>query len=266
MKTVDRRIAQRRRSVSEDRARHRLRRLLGLLMLAALLGLGVWALRSPLLSIREISVVGVQQSSPQSAVSAVGLETGTPTISVDGAALQRALMLDPWIDDATVTVSWPGRVEIDIREHIPIAYVAGSEGDWLWATADGHAVATVAEPPREAPVVEISSAGRAGDTITDAAILGGLEFFGALPPELASEATVVLEGEELWARVVGYDVRLGRPAEMTAKAVALEALLAAEVAPGASLDLIAPRRPAVANSQRQPEGEAKGSDTVQVVD
>jgi len=52
---------------------------------------------------------------------------------------------------------------------------------------------------------------------------------------------------------------------MAAKALALEALLATDLAPGATLDLIAPRRPAVANAQRQPEGEVKSSDTVQVV-
>lgn len=265
MKTIDSRIAQRRRSVSEDRARHRLRRLLGLLLLAALVGLGAWALRSPLLSIREISVVGAEQSSPQSAIDAVGLETGTPTISVDAGALERALVLDPWIDEAAVTVSWPGRVEIDIQEHRPVAFVATGDA-WLWATGAGHAVAEVAVLPEGAAVIDIVAAVAAGEAIADAATLGALEFVGALPPELAFGTEVAIDGGELRARIDGYDVRLGRPADMTAKALALEALLATEPTPGASIDLIAPRRPAVANSQRQPEGEAKSSDTVQVVD
>lgn len=265
MKTIDNRIAQRRRSVSEDRARHRLRRLLALLLLGALIGLAAWALRSPLLSIRDISVVGAQYSSPQSAIDTVGLRTGTPTISIDAGALERALVLDPWIDEAIVTVSWPGRVEIDIREHLPVAYVA-TGGGWLWATDDGHAVADVTALPEGAAAIDIAAEIEAGESIVDAATLGALEFVGALPPELALGAHVAFEGGELRARIDGHEVRLGRPVDMAAKALALEALLATDLTPGTSIDLIAPRRPAVADSQRQPQGEAKSSDTVQVVD
>lgn len=265
MKTMDDRIASRRRSVSEDRARRRLRRLLGLLLLGALIGLAAWALRSPLLSIREVTVVGDQYSSPQRAIDAVGLEIGTPTISVDAAALERALVVDPWVDEATVTVSWPGRVEIEIEEHRPVAYVAAGDG-WWWATGAGHVVAQVPDRPEGAATVDIVAEGAVGTAIVDAATVGALEFLGALPPGLAASASVAAESEGLWAEVAGYRVRLGRPVEMAAKALALEALLATDLASGATLDLIAPRRPAVANAQRQPEGESKSSDTVQVVD
>lgn len=265
MKTMDSRIASRRRRVSEDQARRRLRRLLGLLLLAAVVGLGAWALRSPLLSIRQISVVGDQSSSPQSAIDAVGLEIGTPTISVDAAALERALLLDPWIEGAVVTVSWPGRVEIDIREHRPIAYLPAADG-WLWATGDGHVVNQVAALPEGAATVDIAADVGVGASVADARTVGALEFLGALPPQLASSTRVTAEGGSLWAEVGGHHVRLGRPREMSAKALTLQALLATDLPPGASLDLIAPRRPAVVNAQLQAEGEAKSSDTVQVVD
>jgi hypothetical protein len=57
---------------------------------------------------------------------------------------------------------------------------------------------------------------------------------------------VVTESEgELWADVAGMVVRLGRPIDMEPKARALVALLAEGLPPGATVNLVAPTRPAV---------------------
>jgi hypothetical protein len=56
---------------------------------------------------------------------------------------------------------------------------------------------------------------------------------------------VINVGGELWALIDDVNVRLGRPIAMESKARALEAVLAEGIPKGATINLIAPARPAV---------------------
>ena len=56
MKTMDRRIAERRHRVTEERARTRLRFVIGLVALVALAAAGFALVRSPLLSVNRVTV------------------------------------------------------------------------------------------------------------------------------------------------------------------------------------------------------------------
>ena len=86
----------------------------------------------------------------------------------------------------------------------------------------------------------------ADETESSQEVLGSLEFVATLPEELRATARVRTEpGGEIWAEVAGFQVRLGRPVEMGAKALSLAALLREEPAPGSTLTLIAPTHPAV---------------------
>jgi hypothetical protein len=94
-------------------------------------------------------------------------------------------------------------------------------------------------------------------------VLGALEFADALPIELRSGA-IVRSGAngELWAVVSGFQVRLGRPIEMKAKALSLDALLREQPAAGSTLTLIAPTHPAI--SPPSPGLESRGAATLNV--
>jgi len=114
VKTMDHRIAERRQHVSEDKARGRLRVLIWIVVVVLVVGLGIWLVNSPLLSIRDVTVTGADRSNPEEIAASVGIEPGVPTIGVRTGNIEDALSSDPWIADAKVVVSWPGAIEIDV--------------------------------------------------------------------------------------------------------------------------------------------------------
>ncbi|MEA2058692.1 MAG: FtsQ-type POTRA domain-containing protein, partial [Actinomycetota bacterium] len=236
MKTMDPRIARRRGEVSEDRARGRLRWLLRFLVIALLIAGVAWLLRSPLLSIREVVTTGAVQSDPTAIAVDAGVTIGVPTISVRTGIVREALLEDPWIADATVFVAWPGRIEIDVQERVPAVAIETTEG-WLAVAGDGTVLDIVTDDPGLVQVVfAVPDPVAPGTRIDDAAMRGALTFAAAFPS--GEDPLVVVAGDDgLWAKFRGHDVRLGRPAEMEEKALALTALLDNGIADGAHIDL-----------------------------
>jgi cell division protein FtsQ len=258
MKTMDPRIAERRGEVSEDRARRRLRWLLRFLVIALLIAGVAWLLRSPLLSIREIVATGGVHSDPTAIAADAGVTVGVPTIAVRTGIVREALLEDPWIADAAVFVAWSGRIEIDVQERVSAVTVETTEG-WLVVAGDGTVLEVTAEDPGLAQVVIALPDGVVpGTRIDHPAMRGALAFAAAFPSD--DDPLVVVAGDDgLWARFRGHDVRLGRPTEMEQKALALAALLDSGIADGAHIDLISPRRPAMAEPRVQVEVEGEGA-------
>ncbi len=255
MRTMDERIARRRRLVTEDRAARRLRRILTVLAIAGVVAFAAWFVRSPYLSIAEVTATGGSVTDPVTLATEMGIRPGVPTIDVDRGALEARLESEPWIAGAEVAVSWPGTVSITVIEHRAVAQV-GSRGSAVVVAEDG----TVLEPAGDAPmpVVAIEPATtRAGERLSDRRIIGALGFVDALPRDLAVATEVEAEGEILWATVPGHRVRLGHGTDMEMKAAVLVAMLETDIPPGAVIDLIAPTRPAV-RAQPELEGESPG--------
>ena len=254
MTMMDERVAERRRGVSEDRARQRLKWILVAIVVVALAVAGVWLVRSPLLSVSEIEISGAEQSNPIDAVRALDTDVGTAMIDVRTGAITTEIEADPWVAQAQVSLSWPQTLVIEIVEHVPTVLVSSGTG-FVWTTEDGWIV-TEAERTEGHPIVAIDAGDTSiGEVTEDPFLLGGLVFVTALPPDLASDAVVSAEDGGLVAVVAGHRVRLGRPVDLAVKAVVLEELLATGLEEGAVIDLIAPMRPAVANPQPQVEAE-----------
>jgi cell division protein FtsQ len=249
------RLAERRRGVSEDRARGRLKWVLvALVLLLAIVG-GVWLLTSPILSLRTVTVIGADRSNPMASVVALEMGQGTPTIDVDTVALRDAILADPWVKRATIEIGWPGSLSISVVEHQPFATVRAGDR-WVVVSADGAVLEPATSPTADSFAVAVDAGPvGAGYDITNPLILGALEFIGSLDADIASGVVVGSDGEGLSAVVVGHTVRLGRPAEMRSKAKVLSSLIASGLEPGAGIDLIAPLRPAVTNPQPQVEPE-----------
>jgi hypothetical protein len=66
-----------------------------------------------------------------------------------------------------------------------------------------------------------------------------------LDPVLAAASDLRLQGTELWLDVPGHRVRLGAPIDLADKARVLQVLLTEDLPAGATIDLVAPGRPAV---------------------
>lgn len=258
MKTMDRRIAERRHQVSEDKARGRLRWVIWVVAGVTLAGVLLWLVNSPVLAIREVTITGAEHSDPAAIAAGLGIEPGTATIAVDGADLERSLETgDPWIESASVTVTWPGAVEIDVVERVPIATIATANGTFLVAE-DAMLLARVEGEP-EPPVITTDGVGvtRVGNRVNHRATDAAIAFVGGLSPELRRTTTVTVDGDEVSAEVGGMIIVLGRPKDMADKAAAVEALVGTDLEPGSRIDVTAPTRPAVAPPQSLVEGETK---------
>lgn len=255
MTVMEPRVAQRRKSVSEDRARKRLKWILIVIAVIALVLAALWLVRSPVLSIRQIEILGADQSAPRGAVRALDMDIGTPTIDVDGDALTAAILEDPWVLAATVEVIWPGSMVIEVSERTPVAPVLAGE-QWVLVGSDSVVIMTVADPgPEDASVAIDQGPLVPGDAITDVSAVGAIEFIGSLSVERRAGLRLTMVGGGLVTEVAGHTIRLGRPVDMAQKASVLDALLDSGIEEGASIDLIAPLRPAVANPRPEVEAE-----------
>jgi cell division protein FtsQ len=210
------------------------------LILALAVGLTVWLFRSPVLAVSSISVNGFDAAEIEPILSANGVVMGRPMVSVRPATVTAALLSDPRIKDATVELDWPQGVVVGIEPRRAVAW-ANLGGLWGQVGVDGVVMATASEPSAGLPILEVPWDG----ANPSAEALGGLEFLAALDVLVAQQTVVITRGAELWAMLPNVTIRLGRPIDMGAKALALEAVLAEGVEIGSVVNLLAPARPAV---------------------
>ena len=256
MTMMDSRVAQRRRHVSEDRARRRLTWILVVLGIALIGGAAIWLIRSPLLSISTVEITGATVSNPEATITELDMGVGRPTIDVNAGAIEDGILDDPWVASVDVSVVWPSTLVVDVVEYEAVAPVQSGDS-WLAAAIDGALLAVAPAPGEDTAVVAIDVGGLApGDRSDDPAVAGALEFIAASPTDLRIGMRLRTEGSTtLVAEVAGHRVVLGRPREMALKAAVLESLIADGLEPGSEINLVAPTRPAVTNPEPLPEVE-----------
>ena len=210
------------------------------LVLALVAGLTVWLVRSPVLAVGSISVSGYEAAEVEPILTANGVVIGRPMVSVRPAVVTEALLADPRIQRASVELEWPQGVVVGIEPRRAVAW-ANLGGHWGQVGVDGVVMATAPQPSAGLPVLEVPWDG----SNPSPQALGALEFLAALDVLVAQQTVVITRGEELWAMLPNITIRLGRPIDMSAKAMALEAVLAQGVEIGSVVNLLAPTRPAV---------------------
>lgn len=239
---MDRRLADRRRKVAEERARHRLSRLLRLLVAAAVLSFVAWLLQSPFLSVGAIEVSGASQVDVISALAEEDVVVGHPMVLVSASDAERRLLEDPWVADAMVARDWPTTVAVTVTERVPAATVR--LGDELWlASGDGALLETTDTAAAAFGLAELPSmTADQGDSLE---VVGAVEYLASLTEDFRQGATVRLGEEGLEATVGGFSVRLGGPFEMSSKARVTEAMLRLGLASGSVITVVSPASPAV---------------------
>lgn len=265
---LDERIADRRRDVQEDGARHRLRRLMVVLLVVAGIAASVWVLQSPLLAVDTIVVNGAVRADVGAILAEVGVTEGVPTVGVRARSVEDALRAEPWIINADVSVTWPGTVEVVVLEHEPVAWVVTATR-WMLVSATGDVLRTAESPETRLPIIELAdvSPARPGEVLDHAGAVGAALFVAHLPEEIRNSVTITGLDGGLWAQVRGHPVRLGRPVDMAEKGAALGAILEDPIPPGASIDLIAPSWPAIGpNPHAEVEGQGESSAEAQPED
>lgn len=245
---MDPRLAARRRTVAETRARRGIRRLLVVLLVVGLAAASLATLRSGLFSLDRIDVQGESQTDPVAMAAALGVEPGVPLVEIDLDEVREALEADPRVVSAEVGRRWPTGLEIAVVERFPVAWVDRGAG-WQHLAADGVVLET-GEPGPVAPRIRSTPQ-------EDRAVEAALQFVDALVEPLRAGMVIDARTQELSATWNGLVIRLGRPTDMVEKARALEVVIADEPDPGSEITLIAPERPAVlppTTSTTPPEG------------
>jgi cell division protein FtsQ len=147
--SIDPRIRDRRRQVKRAKGRRRLRLLIALVVVAALLAGATAVLRSSLFAVRSVSVTGAVTSDPAAIADILDTVRGRPMVSVDLDAIRGQLEALPWIKRATVTRRWPRSVAVDIRERRPVAYYPADDGQWRVLDSEGRVLAAIAGQPAD---------------------------------------------------------------------------------------------------------------------
>ena len=246
---TDPRFVRRRAEVREGRARRALRKVLRLLAVLLLAAGVVWAIQSPFLSVRHLRVEGRVNADAAAVLAAHDVYVGRPLVRINEGGAVAALLEDPWVRSAVVSVSLPNAVSVEIEERVETAIVGG------FTLADDGRVMRRA-PAAPLPRLALEAGELAPGVFVEAPpVQASLVFLSTLPPSLREGATVRSSDGELWATISGHEVRLGGTTDPGAKATAVAALLAAEsVPPGAIINVVAPGHPAI-SGESQPLDE-----------
>ena len=217
---------------------------IGVGVMLALLVLGV-ILHSPWLSVREIEIAGAERVDAAARLDRAGIGTGAIMLWLDTAEVEAAVSGHPWAAEVRAAREWPHRLVVEIVERQPALWIEGT-GEWMLVATDGTILEIAPEPG--AGLLRVSL----GMTTMQAGIRPADPVWGelvALSEALSvpvAASSVVLEAEgEIWMATPGHPVRFGHPIDLADKGRVAEVMLADGLPAGATLDLVAPRRPAV---------------------
>ncbi|HEY4375896.1 MAG TPA: FtsQ-type POTRA domain-containing protein, partial [Acidimicrobiales bacterium] len=242
---IDPRMRARRIEVRRDHGRRRLRRVVVLGVVLAVVAVAFGITQSPLLAVGHLRVAGSTHTPETSVLAAGGLHRGDPLVGVHAGAVAHKIEALPWIDHATVVRRWSGTVLVKVTERRPVAVVAGSAGRFV-VDAHGRVLAPAGSAGSLGDAVPVL-AGRA--VARPGASLGrhwalALRIAGALPPSLRRQVATV-HGSRLALRT-GTEVTLCDGTQLAAKVRSIRAVLAEVSASGdvGRLNVCVPSAPA----------------------
>jgi cell division protein FtsQ len=242
---VDPRFRARRIAVRKEAGRRRLRRLLVLVAVALVAIAAVLVVRSPVLDVDEISVVGAAHTPADEIRVASGIDAGDPVLLADLGAARAAIESLPWVAEAEVTRDLPGRVHVAVREREPVAVVSGA-GRAVLVDEGGRVLAdaSVAEGPPYVQVVAPLAPPEAGRAVARE-LRTAIELAGRLRSNPAGAVAAVHVEPGLRLQLAeGGVVELGDATQLDAKVEAFRTVHA-RVDRGclAVLDLTVPSHP-----------------------
>ena len=201
-------------------------------------GLGLLLYFTPMMSARNIVVVGLGAVTQDEVIAAAAVSPGTPLLQVDTDAVAERVAAIRWVASARVQRQYPSTLRVTVVERVPVVVKDYPDGPHLF-DKDGVDFAT-APPPAGVPYLDTDHPGPS-DPPTKAA----LQVMTALRPEVAglvgriaapSVASITL------TLIDGRTVVWGTTDRTEEKAVKLGALL---TQPGQTYDVSSPDLPTV---------------------
>jgi cell division protein FtsQ len=216
--------------------------------LAAIAATGGWVTRTPLFTLRTLTVTGNHRLSDAQVARLAGLSRNTNVVWLRTGVLATRIQRDPWILQARVTRSLPGTVSVSIQERRPVA-VLESGRSLLLVSGDGVILGR-ASPSARLPSISVpGSTARIGARIPGST--AALVVARSLPIALRGKVARITQsghGSLSLTLRAGAVVLYGDATDADAKGRALNSLLFWAKARGVrpqSIDLRAPSAPAL---------------------
>lgn len=90
----------------------------------AVIGIYVWTTTTPRFAVREVRIEGNRRASLDELAPLTGLRAGTSIFLVDLDEAVRGLESHPWVRRADARREFPGRIQVSLEEHTPLAMVS----------------------------------------------------------------------------------------------------------------------------------------------
>ncbi len=213
--TVGETLSERHRKRAREANRRRMIRLAVALSIAAVLGIAAFAVyMSPLFTIKQVTVSGVEHLTAEEMTVLANVPSDTTLLRVDTSTIRQSIMLDAWVADVKVERVFPDTLNLAVTERemgatVEIITDDGSATE-LWALAtDGMWLCLIPDEDSEeaqsvatqiyedaASVLSITNVGAsatpdAGTYCTDDAIVNALEVVTGLTTELKDQIVTV---------------------------------------------------------------------------
>jgi cell division protein FtsQ len=218
--------------------------LLGLVLVVGLTGVAWVALFSPLLSVRDVEVLGAGDSeiarlSAEKVRAAVDVPADTPLARVDVEKVADAVEQLAAVESASVDRDWPRTLAIEVVARQPVAATL-QRGHWRAVDDNGVVFGAYPQLPTRLPTV---SAEAAAPHERDAALAEAAAVVSALEPAIAAQLeTVAVSSPDdvVLSLSSGEQVRWGSAEDSARKAEVLTVLLRV---PAAVYDVSVPELP-----------------------
>jgi cell division protein FtsQ len=228
--SMDPRLRARRIAVKRAVGRKRLKWIILVLSLVAILTTGLAILGSSMFAVQQdkLSISGPRRMSEATLDAAVQKIVDHPVLLIDTHSIEVALERDPWVEEARVRTKFPHSASIEIRERVPIATYQGTDGQFRIIDVNGMVVDVIPGQPIEfmlitGPPIDASPGASAGTNLRHAA-----EVVQALSPGVRSRTeavTVDATGALGLTFHSGTKVAFGPATDLLDKLTTLEAFL-----------------------------------------
>ncbi|MPY97157.1 MAG: FtsQ-type POTRA domain-containing protein [Actinophytocola sp.] len=215
------------------------RRVMAVLAVLAVIGLGAALLFTPLIGASRVEVTGINRIDREDVVALAAIPMQRSLLRIDTDAAERAVATLPQVASVSVSRSLPSTVRIKVTERTPIAYFVAYDGVRL-VDREGVPFHRASARPKKLPELHV-------DTVAtdDPAARAATAVLTGIPDQLAGRvATVTAESPvdvELRLRG-GKVVQWGDAEQIDRKSGVLAALL---TRPGKVYDVSSPELPTV---------------------
>lgn len=152
----------------------------GVLIAVGAVGLGLVLYFTPVMSVRNLAIEGIDAVPRDQVVAAVAVRTGTPLLQVDTEKVANRVANIRRVANVRVQREYPSSLRVTVAERIPVAVKDFPDGSHLY-DRDGVDFAT-APPPPGLPYMDVDNPGP-----SDPATKAALQVLTALRPEVAGQ-------------------------------------------------------------------------------